>query len=115
MPLERIVIGQLVKSQAGRDFGSHYVVVDFSGPSFVLLADGRTRRVNKPKKKNIRHVSVLKIFDKGIAAKNAGGRAVTDEDIRAAIKACGCTGDYGYADEEGEPCPNRTLSKSKVP
>lgn len=90
---ERIEVGQIVKSQAGHDAGQIYVVVAMPTPQAVLVANGRDRGVSKPKKKNIRHISVLDCLDKGVAAKVTSDTGMTDEDIRAAITAWIGTGE----------------------
>lgn len=90
---ERIKVGQIVKSHAGHDAGRIYVVVGTPTPLMVLVANGRDRSVSKPKKKNIRHISVLNCLDKGVAAKVTSDNRVTDEDIRAAINAWIGTGE----------------------
>lgn len=48
--------GQVVKSLAGRDKGRLYLIIGFAKGSQALLADGRCRTVNNPKKKNPRHL-----------------------------------------------------------
>lgn len=48
--------GQLVRSLAGRDKGKHYLVFEKLDYKHVLLVDGRTRPVERPKKKNIAHL-----------------------------------------------------------
>lgn len=48
--------GQLVRSLAGRDKGEHYLVIKVLGPRQVLLANGRSRTLGRPKKKNITHL-----------------------------------------------------------
>jgi hypothetical protein len=93
VPVERISIGQLVRSNTGRDSGHVYLIIGSAGPATLLLADGRGRRAAKPKRKNIRHISVLKSIDKGVAAKIARGEAATDEEIRQVIR------DYVYTGE----------------
>lgn len=93
MPFEQMKIGQIVRSNAGRDTGRLYVVVGFGPPPYVLVADGRDRRIGGPKKKNVRHISVIKATDGVIAAKSASGGRITDEDLRAAINACDFTGE----------------------
>ncbi len=80
-----ITIGQLVTSTAGRDNGHVYMVVGIGKLPFVLLADGRERKIVKPKKKNIRHVNVLKSSATGVAEKLRSGNNITDEDIRQAL------------------------------
>ena len=51
-----IVRSNIVKSTAGRDEGDFFFVLDTQG-EFLLLADGKSRRVEKPKKKKRKHVS----------------------------------------------------------
>ncbi len=48
--------GQLVRSMAGRDKGKHYLVLRELDSVYVLLVDGRSRPVNRPKKKNKAHL-----------------------------------------------------------
>ena len=48
--------GTVVKSKAGRDAGSSYVVLKAES-DFVWIADGRRRKSEKPKRKNIRHIA----------------------------------------------------------
>ena len=48
--------GQLVRSLAGRDKGKHYLVFRELDSVYVLLVDGRSRPVDRPKKKNRTHL-----------------------------------------------------------
>jgi len=48
-------IGSVVKALAGRDCGRYFVIVE-THERFVMIADGVTRKLQKPKKKNIRHL-----------------------------------------------------------
>ena len=48
--------GQLVRSLAGRDKGKHYLVLEKLDHKHVLLVDGRSRQLERPKKKNIAHL-----------------------------------------------------------
>ena len=51
------IIGSIVTSKAGRDKGRTFVVTATEGEEFVMLADGETRRVSRPKKKKLKHLS----------------------------------------------------------
>ena len=51
-----ITKGSLVYSRAGRDKGTLFIVVDKEG-DWVYLADGSLRRVEKPKKKRLKHIN----------------------------------------------------------
>ena len=50
-----IAKSNIVRSDAGRDKGKLFVVLDVEG-EFLLLADGKTRKVEHPKRKKRRHV-----------------------------------------------------------
>lgn len=53
---DKIVQGSVVKSVAGRDQGSYYVAVS-AEDRFVFIADGKERKLEKPKRKNVKHIS----------------------------------------------------------
>ena len=86
MSVVNISMGQLVTSTAGRDEMQVYLVVGITNNQVLLLANGRERKMANPKRKNIRHVNVLKSIAKGAAEKLQSGVKVTDEEIRQAIQ-----------------------------
>ena len=53
------MIGMLAVSRAGHDKETTYVIIGEEG-EYVYLADGRSRTVDRPKKKNKRHIQVIK-------------------------------------------------------
>lgn len=48
----------MVFSQNGRDRGRAFVVVGVPEQNYILIADGNLRKIEKPKKKNLRHIKV---------------------------------------------------------
>lgn len=50
-----IEVGSVVKSLAGKDKGSYFCVVELIG-SYCFLRDGKIRKLEDPKRKNIKHV-----------------------------------------------------------
>ena len=50
-----IVRADIVKSTAGRDKGKYFFVLA-EEEEFLLLADGKTRKLERPKRKNPRHL-----------------------------------------------------------
>lgn len=54
-----IQIGSVVKALAGREKDSFYVAVGIHD-GFVFIADGKERKLEKPKRKNIKHISPTK-------------------------------------------------------
>ena len=53
--------GSLVLSKSGNDKGVFYYVVS-ADDKFVYLADGKKRKLEAPKKKNVRHVEIIGRF-----------------------------------------------------
>ena len=51
----RLQIGMVVCAVAGKEKDGYYLVIELD-ERFVLLADGRHRPLEKPKRKNIRHI-----------------------------------------------------------
>ena len=52
----QIAPGMIVRSKAGRDQERFYVVLAVEG-GYALIADGKRRRAEQPKRKNPRHLS----------------------------------------------------------
>ena len=52
-------IGDVVKSLKGRDKDSVYTIISIQG-QIAYLANGRNRKVQSPKKKNQKHLEVIK-------------------------------------------------------
>lgn len=59
MKIKTPVLGGAAQSLQGRDKGALYVICRIEG-SFVYLADGKTRGRENPKRKNLKHVRLLR-------------------------------------------------------
>ena len=59
MDMEFGMPGMLAVSKAGRDRGSLYVIIEEAG-EYVYLADGRKRTISRPKRKNRKHIQIIK-------------------------------------------------------
>lgn len=77
--------GQLVKSLVGRDKGKHYLIIGFEGDK-VLLADGRSRLINKPKKKNPKHLQPYRCVLNGMKERIRQGK-LNDTEVRNILNA----------------------------
>jgi hypothetical protein len=78
------LVGMVVTSRAGRDAGDRYVVVGAAGAEMVLVADGRRRGAERPKKKNVKHL-IVHGPAQPLASRLRAGGAVSDEELRAAL------------------------------
>lgn len=91
-------IGQLVKSLAGRDKGRHYLIIGFEGGR-ALVADGRSRPVNRPKKKNPKHLQPYKSVDREIKERveeNNLNDTVVRNSLHALLAACSSEREDNY-------------------
>ncbi len=53
------MLGQVVLSKAGKDSGSFYVILQ-EEDDFAYIADGKLRKVEKPKRKRKKHLAPTK-------------------------------------------------------
>ena len=51
--------GDVVLSLAGHDQGGIFVIYDIIDDDYVLIADGQSRSMEKPKRKKRKHLKVL--------------------------------------------------------
>lgn len=54
-------VGQVVKSLAGHDKGDYAVIAGFENDK-VLVCDGKHRLIEKPKRKNPKHLEATEMF-----------------------------------------------------
>jgi len=78
-------LGQIVKVLRGRDAGSLAIVVGYEKPHFVWLADGDQRKMDRPKKKNLKHIQITHTVNHEVAeALETNGR-VNNAKLRYAL------------------------------
>lgn len=82
-----VQLGQLVYSIAGRDKGQLYVVLNImEQEARVLLANGKSRKVDNPKLKNVKHLKKTNIINESIKKKLERGKKPSDTDIKTFIE-----------------------------
>ncbi len=79
------VVGRIVVSKAGRDAGRRFVVVKVIDDLYVEVADGDLRRVEKPKKKKIKHLDITDVTVEGVAEKLRSKARITNAEVRKAL------------------------------
>jgi len=92
-----IVKSNLVTATAGREAGKSFFVLDVDG-EYLLLADGKARKVEAPKRKKRKHVCFLAESDSRVAEKIRSNEKITNSELRKAIAAIS---DQGNPDQEG--------------
>lgn len=77
---------QIVRSLAGHDKGMLFCVLDTEG-DFLLLADGKHRRVEKPKRKRAKHTQFAGAMEHPAINKIRSGLPVRNRELRDALAA----------------------------
>ncbi len=57
------ILGQLVCSKKGRDKGNYYIITRVINDRLVEVANGSSRKLKKPKKKNVNHLKFYSCVD----------------------------------------------------
>lgn len=81
--------GRVVCSKAGRDAGRAMIVLALDGAEYALVADGRLRTVEKPKRKKFKHLSAKPVCDRNVQEKLSGNAPLLDAEVRAALERAG--------------------------
>ena len=79
-----IAKSNIVQSSAGRDRGKLFCVMSVEG-EYLLLADGKSRRVESPKRKKRKHVLFVAADDTRLSTKIKGEEKVTNSELRRAL------------------------------
>jgi len=81
-----IDVADIVESENGRDQGKAFFVVG-TEESYVHIADGKSRKLEFPKRKKKKHVRFIKHGDCRTAEKLRSGDKVQNSEIRKALAA----------------------------
>ena len=92
-----IARSNIVRSNAGRDKGKLFVVLAVEG-EYLLLADGKSRKVESPKRKKRRHAERVEVQHTRVAEKIKGGEKITNSELRRTLTQLG---EGGNPDQEG--------------
>ena len=77
----------IVRSDAGRDKGKLFVVLAAEG-EYLLLADGKSRKVENPKRKKRRHGLFVSAEETRLSEKIKGNEKITNSELRRTLAAC---------------------------
>ena len=79
-----IARSDIVRSDAGRDKGKLFVVLAVEG-EYLLLADGKSRRVEAPKRKKRRHVLFVAAESSRLSEKIKSQEKITNSELRRTL------------------------------
>ena len=85
------LVGLFAISSAGHDKGKLFIIVS-DGTEYVGIADGKSRTIENPKRKNIKHLRIIK--------DEKAGKPVSNEEVKRAIRL--------RLSKGNNICPNQT-------
>lgn len=77
--------GQIVYSKSGRDKQRPFIIVNFD-TEYVYIVDGSLRKLDKPKKKKIKHIQIVNKIDYDIKRKLEENLYLLDSDFRKSLE-----------------------------
>lgn len=78
-------IGMLALSKSGHDRNHIYVIIREEN-EYVYLADGKSKPLEKPKKKSRKHIQIIHKVQEDILEKLLNGKKIDNDEIKRAIK-----------------------------
>ena len=93
-----IAAGDLVQATAGRESGKLFYVWEVQD-EYLLLADGKSRKIEAPKRKKRKHTVLVAQGSDRIAEKIRSNEKITNSELRKAL--AGYSGEHGNQDQEG--------------
>ncbi|MBE7019550.1 MAG: hypothetical protein E7413_06720 [Ruminococcaceae bacterium] len=81
-------IADLVVSLSGRDKNRIFMVLEVLDSNYVLLADGMLRKLEKPKKKKVKHLEKSQYtLNERLLQKISEGKKITNAELRKSLRA----------------------------
>ena len=77
-----IEVGSVVVSKAGRDEGRRFIVIQEVDDDFVMVANGRLRKMDRLKKKRRKHLKPTGTVVEELRARLSEGKPVEDHELR---------------------------------
>ena len=79
--ISEINVSDVVQSTAGRDQGQWFYVIE-ADPIYLMLANGKDRTLEKPKRKKRKHVTKVLRSETRVAGKIRSGDKVLNSELR---------------------------------
>lgn len=86
---KELCLGQFVKSKAGRDKDKVFIVIGIENDQFVYIADGDLRKLEKPKKKKVKHLVKLNLVSENIKERLTQDLKFNNAFIRKEVERAG--------------------------
>lgn len=84
---ENILLGKVVNSKAGRDMHRKFIVVGIVNSEYVYISDGDLRKIEKPKKKKVKHLDFTGIVAEEVKDLILSKKEVTNSKIKIFLQS----------------------------
>lgn len=85
--MQDLSVGQIVISTAGRDKDYKFVVLCIIDDQYVYISDGDIRKLEKPKKKKVKHLKQLNYVAQAIKDKLDSKVKLSNSEVRKLLKS----------------------------
>jgi large subunit ribosomal protein L14e len=85
--MEGVTLGQIVHSKAGRDKGKYFIVVNIIDNDYVMVVDGKLRKIDNPKKKKVKHLVLHNFVSEDILTSIRENKHITDAELRKSLQS----------------------------
>lgn len=79
---ESTLLGKVVQSKSGRDKEQNFIIVEVIDSNYVYISDGDLRKIEKPKKKKLKHLILSNVEASEIRDLLENGKNVSNSKIR---------------------------------
>ena len=83
------IIGTVATSRAGRDKGRSFIIVGICDEQHVYIADGECRKLERPKKKKLKHLLLHDTVVDSIRIKISEEKQIFNAEIRKCLLSLG--------------------------
>ncbi|WP_308011379.1 KOW domain-containing RNA-binding protein [Clostridium tagluense] len=84
---ENTLLGKVVNSKAGRDMHKKFIVVGILNSEYVYISDGDLRKIEKPKKKKVKHLNLTDTVAEEIKDSILSKKEVTNSKIKIFLQS----------------------------
>lgn len=78
-------VGQVVKATSGKEKDKLFFIIKIVDHQYVLIADGKKRKLGKPKLKKVKHLEIYNVINNKVNNKISSEQNVTDVFLRVEL------------------------------
>ena len=82
---KNLSVGQVVESTSGRDKGRLFFIIKVVDDQYVLISDGKKRKLEQPKLKKVKHLKRYNVINNEVKNKIVSNENLTDAFLRAQL------------------------------